>query len=283
MTTTQKYSLLAVDIDGTLVNSSFAVTPRTVAALKRVHATGTQISLVTGRPDYLTRTVRTTLGPDLPVHVVAYNGALGLSPSGDKIFSQTLSSNDIAQLHSIAIKLGLTANFNEFGNEFISISAVTPISTDEQQEMTDRLAAKCSVEFKPAQREPRPDSVPLMFLFTNDPETHIEVVRQHVGDSVNVTLESFYLDCVSSSVHKGVGLTRLCEAVGIPVGKTVAFGDGHNDFEFLETAALGVAMANGVEVLRKKADRVTEFSNDEDGLAIELEGMLERGEFGKHV
>ncbi|KAJ3077376.1 hypothetical protein HDU98_000026 [Podochytrium sp. JEL0797] len=281
MTATPKYSLLAVDIDGTLVNSSLSVTPRTVAALKRVHATGTQISLVTGRPDYLTRTVRKTLGSDLPVHVVAYNGALGLSPSGDKVFSETLSTRDIAQLHSIAAKLGLTANMCEFGKEFISVGASTPISTDEHQALTDRMATECSVEFKPAQSDPHPDSVPLLFLLTSDPETHIEVVRQHVGEGVNVTLGSFYLDCVSSLTHKGIGLTRLCEAVGIPMENTVAFGDGHNDFEFLETAELGVAMANGVEVLRNKADRITEFSNDEDGLAIELEGMLERGEFGR--
>ena len=56
----------------------------------------------------------------------------------------------------------------------------------------------------------------------------------------------------------------------------VAFGDGHNDASMLDYAGYGVAMANGVEELKAKADEVT-ASLDEDGVGMTVERMLERG------
>ena len=54
----------------------------------------------------------------------------------------------------------------------------------------------------------------------------------------------------------------------------MAFGDEYNDVEMLEFAGCGVAMKNGSEQAKKVANDITEFTNDEDGLAIYLEQAL---------
>lgn len=63
------------------------------------------------------------------------------------------------------------------------------------------------------------------------------------------------------------------------MSQVVACGDSWNDAEFVSMAGLGYAMQNGKDVIKKVADRVTKFPNTEDGLAIELEELLEHNAF----
>ena len=67
--------------------------------------------------------------------------------------------------------------------------------------------------------------------------------------------------------------------MNVCVVKTVAFGDSWNDIEFLTLAGLGIAMKNGREQVKAAANLVTDFDNNEDGLAIHLEQMLENNMF----
>ena len=63
----------------------------------------------------------------------------------------------------------------------------------------------------------------------------------------------------------------------------VAFGDADNDKEMLESVGVGVAMANATAVAKTAAARVSEFTNDENAVALEIEAMVASGEFGQRV
>ena len=80
----------------------------------------------------------------------------------------------------------------------------------------------------------------------------------------------FFVEVLHPDVNKGLGLRRMCEACGIEPDECVVFGDGDNDIEYVQAAGLGIAMSNARDVLKAVADRETEFSNDDDGVAIEL-------------
>ena len=76
-------------------------------------------------------------------------------------------------------------------------------------------------------------------------------------------------EVVPAHLSKAVGISAVCEYVGIPRSRTVALGDSNNDVEAVETAALGISIGNGCEALVKVADIVAP-SVSEDGLAWAL-------------
>ena len=76
-------------------------------------------------------------------------------------------------------------------------------------------------------------------------------------------------EVVPAHLSKAVGISAVCEYIGIPRSRTVALGDSNNDVEAVETAALGISIGNGCEALVKVADIVAP-SVSEDGLASAL-------------
>jgi hypothetical protein len=74
-------------------------------------------------------------------------------------------------------------------------------------------------------------------------------------------------------------ITFFGEKLGMELENVAAFGDGDNDVEFLSYAGLGVAMNNAKDVAKDASKMITEFSNDENGVAIHLEKMIQEGYF----
>ncbi len=74
----------------------------------------------------------------------------------------------------------------------------------------------------------------------------------------------------SCNAHKGMALRRFAESLGLSSANCMAFGDGGNDLSMIEEAGVGVAMANACDEVLAAADHVT-ASNDEDGVAVALE------------
>jgi Cof subfamily protein (haloacid dehalogenase superfamily) len=84
----------------------------------------------------------------------------------------------------------------------------------------------------------------------------------------------FFLEFASPEVTKGTGLAFLAEQLGFSRERTVAFGDGENDFELLDWAGYSVAVANAHESLLRLADLVCP-SVEEEGVAQVIESYLE--------
>ena len=84
----------------------------------------------------------------------------------------------------------------------------------------------------------------------------------------------YFLELASPDVSKGSGLAFVAERLGLPLERVVAFGDGENDLELLETAGFGIAVANAHELLLARADWVCP-GPDEEGLAQVLEALVD--------
>jgi hydroxymethylpyrimidine pyrophosphatase-like HAD family hydrolase len=73
-------------------------------------------------------------------------------------------------------------------------------------------------------------------------------------------------ELVNRKFDKGLGVRRVCEALGYDIADTVGFGDSMNDLEMIETVGTGVCMANGSPTLRRRCALVCP-AVEEDGLA----------------
>jgi len=80
------------------------------------------------------------------------------------------------------------------------------------------------------------------------------------------------LELNSAAAHKGNALKRFAEHLGLTLGNCMAFGDGMNDFTMVEAAGVGVAMDNADPEVKRVAKIVTK-SNDEDGVAAVLDEL----------
>ena len=132
-------------------------------------------------------------------------------------------------------------------------------------------------------------------------DDHIEFMRTHPGgvDVVNVLFEdtphrdvaweylnkmedlyvcSAYineLEIERKGANKGKAVLEMGRKLGITPDQIIAFGDGDNDVTMIEAAGIGVAMKNGMQTPKDAADIITEYTNDEDGVARVLEELLE--------
>ncbi|KAJ3141979.1 hypothetical protein HK100_004460 [Physocladia obscura] len=290
------YSLLALDLDGTLLNKAGVVTARTVAALQRVRAAGAAVALCSGRASYSMRGVEAQLG--FAPFVVSFNGAVVHAPprpsdnakssdnsadnSSDSpdnnaktlLFRNEMTPAQVSQVLQAANAMRRAVNY--YGPD--SIYCV--VTSDEQRALAHRyhLLTGATYEFiddySIIQTLP-----PKMLIFGHDPDIMIKYLRENTS-GLALIKDDWFVECLPPDMNKGVGFTKLCQALNIPIEQTIAFGDGWNDMEFIAAAGTGIAMKNARQELKDIASRITEFTNDEEGLAIELENFLSKGLFG---
>ena len=77
--------------------------------------------------------------------------------------------------------------------------------------------------------------------------------------------DPFFLEIMPQGIDKAHSLTKLLTSIGLSTDAMICCGDGYNDLTMIETAGLGVAMANAQPLVKKSADYITK-SNDEDGV-----------------
>lgn len=262
-----QYKLVAVDIDGTLLNSDGIITEKTKHAIKSAVEKGVLFSICTGRPIQGVESFNSLLNLDSPF--ITYNGAMiVMGKSKDILFHQSLTAEVSRDILSIAKDLGTTViiwsnnqlfvyELNEKVDYYRKAAKVEPILIEDEEEVIKSGVTK--------------------ILWYDDPEKldyYQTILKDKLADSVNYcTSRPIFLEFFHKEVSKAVAMEKLGEHFGIKREEMIAIGDGFNDLAMIEYAGLGVAMGNAPEEIKAKADFVTR-SNDEDGIAYVLEKFV---------
>ncbi|MBP5265613.1 MAG: HAD hydrolase family protein [Lachnospiraceae bacterium] len=97
-------------------------------------------------------------------------------------------------------------------------------------------------------------------------DADMERCRRELGNDYDFMIHSSTVcEMVPSGFHKGTGIERVCELLGVDISDTYAFGDSVNDTEMMESAGHAIVMGNGTDDLKAMADYVTK-SLHEDGI-----------------
>ena len=271
--------LIAVDIDGTLLNPQFQISPVDLAALQRAKAQGVEVILVTGRRHAFAMPIARLLGFDL--QLISSNGAVTRSMQGETFHRDMLPA---------AACRKLCEAMKEFrGNTVITFDkeakgAIVLEHMDELNASIQKWLEKNSafIEFV----------VPVEDALTNDPVQAMfcgPIERMHralkilaasgLNDDITV-LRTEYLardlsmiDVLNRDCSKGHALERWAKFRGIPREQVMAIGDNHNDVEMLAFAGVPFIMGNAVEELRRNGWRVT-LPNDRNGVAAAVEQAM---------
>lgn len=248
-------SVVAVDLDETLLCNDGNVSPRTLAALAGWERAGRRVVIATGRPPRSARKI-----PDSLLHLpcICYNGA-AIYQGGQLAYSRTIPAQD-----TWAIVERLLAAMPE-GRVGLEIEDILYVNKP-----TDRPGTLYTPDL--LGMATRPAAKIIMSL-----SEYLQAVPSANGlpHSARVLLSEKYdlAQIMPSCSSKATALAHLMGEWGIPLAQVAAFGDDVNDVEMVAEAGLGVAMDNAVPEVKAVADRIT-LSNDEDGVAVVVEELL---------
>jgi Cof subfamily protein (haloacid dehalogenase superfamily) len=256
-----RFDLIALDLDGTLLDSQERVSPRNRRAIESSLEAGIRIVLVTGRGVDMPIRISAELGLNLPV--ICCHGAL----------TKDFGAN--RTLGHIPVPLQYAKPMVEFAErEGLSIAIYA-------EESFYRLAgSKLHMDDMrgPAWREVSSfgdvlHTAPTFIRFLGQ-ESVAAMEREFRDFPLHFKYETWldFVECAVTSreATKQHALARLCADFQIPAERVLAIGDSRNDVPMLRWAGAGVAMANALPEVREAVRYVT-AANDRDGVALAIE------------
>jgi len=264
---TPEIHAIAVDLDGTLLNSEHILTPRCEAALRAAMARGVRVIFATGKTATSGLALARRLGLDTPG---VYSQGLILADIDGTIRYQRVLDPEAARI--------VTTYAEGHGYPIVAYSGMR-ILAESYNIQTDFMVA----HHEPLAELVGPLSaiagrVPINKLNMHIDGGEIAAVRAELaarlgGRATLVQSLPVQLETLPPGASKGDGLRRLLADLGIDPRHVLAIGDGENDLEMLQLAGIGVAMGNAPASVRAAADYVT-ASNDADGVALAVERFV---------
>ncbi len=258
------YQLLALDLDGTLTNSEKEISKATLEALIKIQEQGKKVVLASGRPTVGVLPLAGQLRlADYGGYMLSFNGArITDCQSGQLIYNKQLPDDIVSPLFHIIKKYS--------GIDILAYREDAILSGLKINEYTELEARINHIPIESVPDFEEQITEPGNKLLVTGASPIIELIRQEARANFRSYLniycsEPFFLEIMPAGIDKAHSLLKLLTSVGLSADEMICCGDGYNDLTMIETAGLGVAMANAQPAVKEKADYITK-SNDEDGI-----------------
>lgn len=267
--------LIAIDLDGTLLNSDHQLLSENINAVRKAQSKGMKIVIATGRS--VLSTVEIIDHMDINAYILALNGTF-IAERKDKkelrfIKSSVLEKENVKKAFQIALDENITfIASNEYGSDRVVVEDGQELV---QEFMTVRPDLK---RFSAAQMKEKLNDNSIQYMkvaFTNRNRDKLIQLKEKLRKNGIETIfsDTFYIEYVPDGVNKGTSLEYLCNEIGVDMSDTVAIGDQENDLEMLKMSGIGIAMGNAQEHIKNIANRVTD-TNDCYGVAKAIDSLL---------
>jgi Cof subfamily protein (haloacid dehalogenase superfamily) len=270
-------SLIAIDIDGTLLNPEFRISETDMASLRRAQAQGVEVILATGRRHTFALPIAKQLGFDL--WIISSNGAITRSLGGETFHRDMLPASVCRDLVIATQEFrGQTViTFDSTGAGTIVIERLDELEVSIRQWLEKNMQY---IQF----------AVPIETALTSDPvqamfcgpvkrmQSLLEVIE---GSGLPVTVsrteypgrDLSIVDVLTADCSKGHALKRWASYRGIVREQVMAIGDNYNDIEMLAFAGHPFIMGNASQELHSRGWKLTR-SNGDNGVAAAIEHAL---------
>lgn len=277
--------LIISDLDATLLNNKSELSEKTIETVKKVTAAGHVFCIATGRPYRGSYMFYDQL--NLDSIIINYNGASMSKPydAEFKPINFQITSELVKQLLTDPKNRSLIKNAmieNNYGTLFLT----EPETEVEKMLFLQQFHVDTNIQLKVMGEN--------FNNFKGDAYAVLIQLKDHTQDKIDeliYNIKSFtstlicrnwtipglgsIIEINSLFSTKGTAIRFLSSYYGIPLEKCFAFGDGDNDNEMLKTAGFGFAMRNGTTTAKLSAKFLTEYSNNDDGVAHELNRLFE--------
>ncbi|MDO5021840.1 MAG: Cof-type HAD-IIB family hydrolase [Eubacteriales bacterium] len=259
--------LIALDMDGTLLDSRSQISQFNMDTIKKAQLKGLRVAICTGRFPENIKIMLDDIG--LQCDIIALNGAT-VDTNGKRIHQAFLPIDIGKEVFEMLEKHD--AKYVMFQDHRIITRKEDTIYHAEKL-YGERLKAEYGVSFErgyEAAKKAVSGGVSKFFVFDSPENT--AVLNEMYGyvktvENVDVTRSGPHnFEVMPKNTGKGVGIQKLAEFYNIPMSETMAVGDHENDITMIRAAGLGVAMGNAIDLIKKEADVITD-TNDQDGVA----------------
>ena len=265
------YKLLALDLDDTLLNDEYAISPRNFKALQKAAARGINVTLATGRT--YQSALPYALQLDIKTPLITCHGALIKRASGDQ-----------APLRQVCVPRDMALEIIRFGeaNGFhINLSLNDKLYVKEENENTGFYRTITSVPLEMVgnladyleQTSGEPTKLTIINRHGRLPELQKELVGKYGSELSIFKSRTEFLEITHKMATKGQALKYLAELDNLSSAQVIAIGDNYNDYDMIQYAGIGVAMGNAPLDVQKAANIVT-GTYAEDGVALFLENYI---------
>ncbi|HYE14216.1 MAG TPA: Cof-type HAD-IIB family hydrolase [Pyrinomonadaceae bacterium] len=289
--------LIALDLDGTLLNSRGELSERNRAAVAAARGAGAEVALVTGRRFRDARPLALELGLDVPV--IAHNGALTKHARTLETVAVSLMPAESARaVVALGRAHGADALVSD-DHEGAGLLLYDQIS-EGNTALAKYIAWSRRVVGDEAATAVR--RVPSLEGYLDHDPVHVtfsggcaamrrlaDEMGRELGGAVKLLLTLYpradfaLLDVLHPNASKGAGLAAVAAEMGLGREEVMAVGDNFNDVEMLEYAGTGVLMGNAEPPLRERAGFHLTAANDEDGVAQAIEKFVLQPLSGRQV
>lgn len=280
---TSSIRLIAIDIDGTLLDPHFQISARNVAALRSAHQAGAQILLATGRRHDYALPIAQELG--FPVWLISSNGALIRSTEGETFYFDRLPRKSAIKLirHMDQFRGNAVLTFDRPGHDALILERVEELNQTISRwiQHNERY-----IRYISPLEDALTDEDPIQAMYCGGvsrmQEAQVRLAEAEFLDEVTILRTQYdhrdlcILDILNRDCTKGHALQRWAKHHGIPRSQIMAIGDNYNDLEMLEFAGLPVIMGNASEELKQNGWKLT-ASNAESGVAQAVEEIFGAG------
>ena len=259
------YKLIAIDMDGTLLNDRHEVPEDVKNTLDEAKRQGIKIVLCSGRPIGGMRSYIEELNlKEDGDYVIAFNGAFLQNTHTNEVIAEvSLNHKDLVKLHGLSVKLNTPMHFFDVENLY------TPNADISKYTILESYLTKVPLRYRQVSDIPTNLSIPkIMFI---DEPVNLNKVIQALPENLNeqytiVQSAPYFLEFVHPRVSKGYAVKMLAEQLGIKQEEVMSIGDNGNDLSMIQYAGCGVAMGNAIPEIKAAADFET-LTNNEGGVA----------------
>lgn len=241
--------MIALDMDGTLLNDRKEITSWTKSQIMKAHHAGITVVLCTGRAFHHCYTYLQDL--QLDSHLITCNGGQIYASDHTVIAEYLLNAGTLADLYHFAQILKMnTWTFSTKGPYY------------------NELPDNCS------------EYPWLKFSCSHKDEKVLNKMAEKVRSIEGVEISNrtaFTIEVNPTGVNKAAALELVCEKLGITMKQVMAIGDSLNDIKMIQSAGIGVAMGNAQKAVQQVADELTDTNNN-DGVGKAIEKLILSGE-----
>jgi Cof subfamily protein (haloacid dehalogenase superfamily) len=260
-------------LDGTLLDSNHDLQEESKLAIQKINNLGVKVIIATGRHYIDVKGVAEKLG--ISNCIIASNGTRAYDGQGNRLINHNMHPSAVEFMLDHKLNRGLHLNIYQ-GSKWL-------VFEDNQELLKFHQNSKLKYEKISDKSEVDFNDINKFYLYSQDLDAlklEEEYLKMRLGDKCDI-FSSYptVLEIMPKDINKGLAISELMEKEGVSSDEVIAFGDGLNDFEYIQTAGMGIAMKNGKDPIKEVAHRITQKSNDDDGVAHELcqivaEGLL---------
>ncbi len=278
------YRLIALDVDGTLLDSRGGVTPGTKATLQELAGRGVHVALATGRRYLIANFIPPLL--EIPLYMILSNGAVIRDHTGAIAYESYLPSAWAWRAVDEARRLGLQATIyeNAAAGDRMLFDGDWRAHRSPQAQIKRRPELEALFVDLTTVTD-LPDPVEIVLWGSDEEMQSLAEALRATGHDYTLVFwrgresSSFVrdgqsaLEILGPNTSKATALAWLCARLGVEPAAVAAFGDDVNDVEMLRFAGLGVAVGNATQAARDAADIYT-HNDDDEGVARTLRRLM---------